>query len=384
MGLLAGKTKLRRIVRWSKRHLAELQRHMPFRNGVPSVSTMSRMLAAVDEEMVSLALINWIGEVFNTRGIHIAIDGKGLRAAARKVRDEKTPYILNAVDTASKLVIGQLVIHGKANEMTAIPELVELLEIEGSTITIDAVGATENIMNAIHGNGGEFVLQVKKNCPELYAELMGLFEGLSEDKENNPEEFQNRYGSCYSESKTTEKNRERYEYRTIQSYSDPGGIQESRPYIASVGRGKQVRILQVQDDCGRDITPCLAEFLEKGSKKQPKRTAAEGMEHDAEWFGLAASKVLDAEEMLDYKRKHWAIENCLHYVLDETFGEDKSTIRLGKNTMSILRKCAYNIARMLQMENPEEQGGIPDIIDNVCDNLEIGLQMIFRPIPSRY
>ena len=142
---------------------------------------------------------------------------------------------------------------------------------------------------------------------------MGLFEGLSEGRENNPEEFQNR---------------------------------------ASVGRGKQVRILQVQDDCGRDINPCLAEFLEKGSKKQPKRTEAEGMDHDAEWFGLAASKVLEAEEMLDYKSKHWAIENCLHYVLDETFGEDKSTIRLGKNTMSILRKCAYNTARMLQMENP--------------------------------
>lgn len=384
MGLLAGKTKLRRIVRWSKRHLAELQRYMPFPNGVPSVSTMSRMLAAVDEEMVSLALINWIGEVLNTRGIHIAIDGKGLRAAAHKVRDEKTPYILNAIDTASKLVIGQLIIHEKTNEMTAIPELVELLEIEGSTITIDAIGATEKIMNAIHGNGGEFVLQVKKNCPELYAELMGLFERLSEDRENNPEEFQDRYGSCYSEAKTTEKNRERYEYRIIQSYGDPGGIQESRPYVTSVGRGKQVRILQVQDDCGNDITPCLAEFLEKGSKKQPKRTEAEGMGHDGEWFGLAASKVLDAQEMLDYKRRHWAIENCLHYILDETFGEDKSTIRLGKNTMSLLRKCAYNIARLLQMENLEEQGGIPDIIDNVCDNLEIGLQMIFRPIPSRY
>lgn len=384
MGLLAGKTKLRRIVRWGKRHLAELQRHMPFPNGVPSVSTMSRMLAAVDEEMVSLALINWIGEIFNTRGIHIAIDGKGLRAAARKVRDEKTPYILNAIDTASKLVVGQLVIHGKANEMTAIPELVELLEIEGSTITIDAIGATENIMNAIHGNGGEFVLQVKKNCPELYAELMELFEGLSKDRENNPEEFQNRYGSCYSEAKTTEKNRERYEYRTIQSYSDPGGIQESRPYIASVGRGKQVRILQVQDDRGNDMTPGLAKFLEEGSKKQPTRAEAEGIGHDEEWFGLAASKVLDAEEMLDYKRRHWVIENCLHYVLDETFGEDKSTIRLGKNTMSLLRKCAYNIARLLQMENPQWRGGIPDIIDDVCDNLEIGLQMIFSPIPSRY
>lgn len=384
MGLLAGKTKLRRIARWGKRHLAELRRHMPFPNGVPSVSTMSRVLAAVDEEMVSLALINWIGEINDTRGIHIAVDGKGLRAAARKVRDEKTPYILNAIDTASRLVIGQIVIHGKTNEMAAVPELVELLEIEGSTVTIDAVGATENIMNAIHANGGEFVLQVKKNCPELYAELMGLFEGLSEERENAPEEFQNKYGGCYSEANTAEKNRERYEYRTVQSYSDPGGIQERRPYIASVGRGKQVRIMQIQDTCGNDITPGLAKFLEEGSRKQPKRETAEGTGHDAEWFGLAASKVLDAEEMLDYKRKHWTIENGLHYVLDETFGEDKSTVKLGKNTMSLLRKCAYNIARLLQMENLEGQGGIPDIIDDVCDNLELGFQMIFNPIPSRY
>ena len=82
---------------------------------------------------------------------------------------------------------------------------------------------------------------------------------------------------------------------------------------------------------------------------------------------------LDAEEMPEYKRKHWAIENSLHYVLDETFGEDKSTIRLGKNTMSLLRKCAYNIARLFQMETLEGQEGIPDIIDYVCDNLEIGL-----------
>ncbi len=113
MGLLAGKTKLRRIVRWGKRHLAELRRHVSFPNGAPSVSTMSRVLAAVDEEMVSLALTNWIGEIYNTRGIHIAIDGKGLRAAARKVRDEKTPYILNAVNVASKLVVGSSLSMGK-------------------------------------------------------------------------------------------------------------------------------------------------------------------------------------------------------------------------------------------------------------------------------
>lgn len=364
--------------------MGELRRYLPFPNGVPSVSTMSRMLAAVDEELVSLALVNWIGESFCTRGIHIAIDGKGLRAAARKVRGEKTPYILNAIDVSSKLVIGQLVIRKKANEMTAVPELVELLEIEGSTVTMDAIGATENIMNAIHDNGGEFVLQVKKNCPELYEELMSLFGGLLKDKEDDPKEFCYKHGKYYSEANTMEKNRERYEYRTSQSYTVPGWIQEKCPYIASVGRIKQVRIMQLQDDDGNDITPCLMDFLKEGSKKQPKPEPGEGTEPDEEWFGVAASKVLGAKEMLDYKRRHWTVENSLHYVLDETFGEDKSTIKLGKNTMSILRKCAYNIARMLQMEKQGEQGSIPDVIDDVCDNLEIGFQKIFHPIPSQY
>ena len=93
--------------------------------------------------------------------------------------------------------------------------------------------------------------------------------------------------------------------------------------------------MQMQDSCGNDLTPGLKAFLEKGSKKQ--------------------QKPVTAEEMLDYKRQHRAIENCLHYVLDETLGEGKSTIKLGKNTMSILRKCAYNIVWLLQMENPERQ-----------------------------
>ena len=87
-------------------------------------------------------------------------------------------------------------------------------------------------------------------------------------------------------------------------------------------------------------------------------------------------------ELMNYKRQHWAVENSLHYVLDETFGEDKSTIRLGRNTMSVLRKCAYNIVRLLQMEVSEGREYIPDVIDDVCDDLETGIGMIFRPIPS--
>lgn len=203
------------------------------------------------------------------------------------------------------------------------------------------------------------MLQVKKNCPALYEEVMELFNGLSEEQENDKKGFLDKYGDHYSEIETSEKNRERYEYRKCQSYSDPDGIkglQEEPPHVASVGRMFQVRIMQVQDELGNDI----------------------------QWAGLVSSRSLTAEEMLEYKRQHWTVENRLHYVLDETFGEDKSTIKKGKNTMSTLRKCSYNIVRLLQMKDQKGREYVPDIIDDICDDLEIDLRMIFSPIPSFY
>lgn len=387
MGFLEGKTKLRRIHRWCKKHVEELRKYMPFPNGVPSVSTMSRMLSKADEEMVSLAITNWVGEIINTRGIHIAIDGKGIRAAARKLRDERTPYILNAIDAASKLVIGQLAIKEKTNEMTAIPQLLERIDIEGSTITIDAIGATGNIMEGIHSNGGEFVLQIKKNCPALYEELMALFEGLEKEKSSDQDAFQEKYGSVYDEVVTDEKNRERYEHRRFQSYRDKDRIrafQEERPYVASVGRSDQVRILKVEDRSGEDITPGLKDFLENGSRKQPKPTSGDGLNDDIQCAGLISSRVLRARDFMTYKRDHWAVENSLHYVLDETFGEDKCTVRLGKNNLSALRKCAYNITRLLQIMAPEERPYIPDVISDICDDYNVGAKMIFEAVPSFY
>lgn len=232
MGFLAGKTKLRGIVRWSQKHIGDLRKHMLFPNGVPSLSTISRVLSALDEDMVSLAITNWIGEILNTRGIHIAIDGKGLRAAARKIQDERTPYILNAIDTATRLVIAQLAIPEKSSEISAIPNLLDIIEIEGSIITIDAIGTNTAIMGKICKRGGNFVLQVKKNCPTLYEELMLLFDGLEKEQKEDPDAFNKKYGDNYSKAESHEKNRERYEYRKFRSYSEADGIsifQEERP-----------------------------------------------------------------------------------------------------------------------------------------------------------
>ena len=385
VGFLHGKTKLRRIYRWCKSHIIELRQYMPLPAGIPSVSTMSRLLSSVDEELVSAAVMNWICQVVDTRGKHIAIDGKGLRAAASKINGERTPYILNAIDVATRLVIGQLAIREKTNEMTAIPELVEMLEIEGSTITIDAIGTTGTIMDTIDEKNGYYLLQVKKNCPLLYDELMDLFDDLKVLKEKDKDGLEEVSRKNYCEHKTSEKNRDRYEHRKVEYYDGMEWIehfQEDRPSIQSVGRTSQVRILAVRDEYGNDITPSLDEFLSNGSVRQPIVTAGDGFKDIVQKAGLVANRKMNAEEMMEYHRNHWAIEDGLHYVLDETFGEDKCTVRKGKNALSMLRKCAYDIARLIQQKNPKDRPYIPDVLDDIADHFELAAEYIFKAIPA--
>ena len=86
--------------------------------------------------------------------------------------------------------------------------------------------------------------------------------------------------------------------------------------------------------------------------------------------------------MMKTKRDHWAVENSLHYVLDETFGEDKCTIKKGKNAASALRKMAYNIVRLVQLLNPDRSSLVPDIIDDITDDFQLGARMLFEAVPS--
>lgn len=385
IGFLNGKTTLRRIRRWCGKHLYDLRRYSAFSGGIASVSTMSRLLRDIDEELLSLTFVSWIGEILSTRGIHIAIDGKGLRAAANKLRDGRTPYILNALDVATKLVVAQIAIHEKTNEMTAIPELIRLIEIEGSTITIDAIGATGNIMEQIGKQHGDFVLQVKKNCPNLYQELMDLFTGLKKQKQEDPVIFEKKSKKFYDEYHQSEHNRDRYEYRDAAVYfkeQDMEPFQEERSYIHCVGFMEQVRIRQINDEEGNDITPSLSEFLKYGSKKQPKPVVGDEMDDDIQRIGIVASRVMTAKQMAEYKRNHWAVENSLHYVLDNSFGEDRCTVRNGKNALAVLRKFAYNIIRLLQLHELKHLKFVGDVIDDLQDDFDLIAQYIFKSIPS--
>ena len=117
------------------------------------------------------------------------------------------------------------------------------------------------------------------------------------------------------------------------------------PYIRSIGLSEQIRILKVKDKDENDITSNVVDFLKNGSRKQP---------------------------------------NSLHYVLDEVFVEDKSPIRKGKNAASALRKMAYNIIRLIQFLNPKRSPYVPDIIDDIIDDFNMGAKIVFEPLPSQY
>ena len=120
------------------------------------------------------------------------IDGKALRAAAEKIKDKKAPYIINALNAATNLMVAQIPIPEKTNEMGAIPRLLEILDITGSTVTIDAIGATKTILYMIQEKNGFFVQQVKKNCPATWQEIQDTFGKLGEEKEADPESLQRR------------------------------------------------------------------------------------------------------------------------------------------------------------------------------------------------
>lgn len=127
---------------------------MKFKYGIALPSTITRMLCGIDEELASYAFMEWAGEIADSRNTHLAIDGKALYGATERTKGETTPMLLNVVETVRGLILAQLPVDSKTNEITVIPELLKLLDISGSIVTIDAVGTQTAIMEQIHEQGG--------------------------------------------------------------------------------------------------------------------------------------------------------------------------------------------------------------------------------------
>ena len=366
---------------------------MELKYGIASPSTITRMLGGIDEELALYAFMEWIGEIADSKNTHLAIDGKALRGATEKTKGERTPMLLNVVETVRGLILAQLPVDSKTNEIAVIPELLKLLDIRGSIVTIDAIGTQTAIMEQIHEQEGHFVLTVKKNQPEAYGEIHTFMDKLEEEagkkgknKNGTPDSVMQEYLGKYEETSQMEKNRDRNEYRTCQICNDASNLtktQKEWKHVHSIGRIRQVRIPVEKDSHGNDITPTKEEFLRKGSKRIPVPSAGEEAGKDVQCTALISDLILTAEELGSIKRMHWSIENRLHHVLDDTFREDRSPAKKSRNNLSLIRKYAYNILRLAMYET-----GLTNIMtemmDCFCDNAALREQYVFQGIASLY
>ena len=390
-GFLAGRTTIRRSLNWCKKHLTELRNYLPLKNGIASPSTACRILCGMDGKLFALEFMEWIGEIVRTQGIHLAVDGKALRGAMEKEKNFRAPMILNAVDAVTGLVVAQLPIQNKDCEITAIPELLKLLDIQSSTVTADAVGTQTRIMEQILSQKGHFVLMVKKNQPQSYEEIVKYFGEMSEDQKKMQEDknYRPRYPEMqetYEEVFQKEKNRDRKEYRWYSVCAESGLLRRTQkewPFIKTVGLARQIRIPVERDAEGNDITPDIGSFLEKGSRRSPSPVSDEEVGKDIQKTGMISDLELTAEEMGRIKREHWSVENRLHHVLDDTFREDRSPAKKSKNNLALIRKFAYNILRIAMLAGDCIEI-MTEAMDEFNDDPQLRKKYVFNGIYSLY
>lgn len=391
-GYVTGHITLRRCLGWCRRHVKWLRkRGLSLKNGIASLSTVSRLLAGIDEELFLFVFIQWIGEIVQTKGVHLAVDGKAVKGAAAKVKGERAPMLLNVVEAATGLVLAHLPIPDKESEITSIPELLKYLNIQGSIITTDALGTQTSVMEQVIRQGGHFVMMVKKNQPNSYEEIIRLFETIEKDRKRMATEpaYQSQYPKLnqkYDEISCFEKNRDRYEYREYRIINDPACVSRAKkewPFLKSVGYVEQTRIRLVRDREGNDITPDRETFRREGSSRQPSPRKGDEEKDDIQVVGIVSDMEMSAEDMGKCKRDHWSVENRLHHVLDDTFREDRSPAKKSKNNLALIRKFAYNLLRLAQIQK-NLRLPMTEIMDLLCDDKVLLGKYIFHEIESFY
>ncbi len=366
---------------------------MPLENGIASPPTACRLLAGIDEWMFLYAFMEWVGEIIPTRGRHIAIDGKALRGSVEKVKGNKASMVLNALDAETGLVLAQIPIQEKTNEITAIPEILKLFSLRGSTITTDSIGTQTEIMLQIREQGGHFILLVKGNQPQTYEEILKFMGEARDDYAAQKKEADTAPGprypeimESYGEWSGSENNRDRKEYRHCCITNEKGIVTRTEtewPWIETVGLLRQIRIPMERDENGEDITPDVETFLKEGSRRKPKPQKGDNEKSDIQEVGLISDLKLGAEKIAMIKRTHWSVENKLHHALDDTFREDRSPAKKCRNNLALIRKFAYNILRLAQ--NAKEGAEVmTEMMDSFCDNPSLMQKYVFQGIKSHY
>ena len=286
-----------------------LARFLDLRNGIPSHDRFNAILAAIKPAEFEKCLLSWITALQDiTDGQVIAIDGKTLRRSFDAARSKSAIHMVSAWATANQISLGQVVVDAKSNEITAIPKLLEMLDISGCLVTIDAMGCQTEIARQIVAGDGDYVLAVKDNQPTLRQGIEGFFDQQFE------EDFA---GTPVRHYQTEEEGHGRKEER----YYSICPVPEDLPDRERWAKLKAIGI--VISSTRREGKDC----------------------HERRYYIL--SKYLSARRFAEAVRKHWGIENRLHWQLDVTFQEDQCRIRKGHAdaNFSIVRRAALSMLK---------------------------------------
>jgi predicted transposase YbfD/YdcC len=307
--VICGANDWQQVVTFARRRRAWLASFLALPAGIPSHDTFERVFDRLDPQTFQACFRRWVEALAHNLGIkHLAIDGKTLRHSGNGPKGWKPLHLVSAWATGCQLTLGQVAVDQKSNEITAIPLLLELLDLEGVLVTIDAMGCQKAIARKIIDGGGDYVLPVKDNQPNLAEDIQQcLAQGIATDFE----------GMRHEVHQTEEVGHGRKETRTYVIVNEPDGIRNQEAWAE----------LKVVGMCVRE------------------REAAGKRSEEVHYF--IGSRVMSAQEYGVALRDHWGIENNLHWQMDLTFREDASRVqhRHGAENLALVRRLALGLLK---------------------------------------
>lgn len=309
LGTICGCDTWVEICVFAKARIDWLKTFLELPNGIPSHDTFGRVFALLDSEKFEACFCAWIDSLsIDIVNEIISIDGKTLRGSHNRNKGQKPLHLVSAWAAKNRILLGQVKTEEKSNEIKAIPELLDVINVKGSIVTIDAMGCQQEIAKKIVDQGADYVLSLKENQPSLYKDVAAIFE-LAEQRQ---------YKKMLNK-------------RKLEKVKNHGRV-ETRRYTLITAREQEMFGLRWPHLQGLGMLEVV-------------RTVNHQVERSKRFFVTSLAEDIDG--FMRAVRQHWNVEINLHWSLDVSFKEDLNRTRIGNaaENLAIVRRIALNLLK---------------------------------------